>query len=421
MERFFKVKTTEEVLEIIRGFNPLDSETVSLEDASGRVLSRDVLSPEDLPPFYRASMDGYAVRAKDTFGATESLPAFLQVCGEVLMGERPRVSVGKGQAVKISTGGMLPEGADAVVMIEYCHTLDEDTIEVSKSVSPLENVISPGDDVRSGQPVLRRGRHLRPQDIGLLAGLGISRVEVTRRPKIAIISTGDEVVDIHTRPLPGQVRDVNRYSLSAFCQALGAVPFAMGRCKDEFEALKEKIGQGLEVADSVWISGGSSVGTRDLTLKVFQALGEFELLVHGISISPGKPTIIGRVRGKPVIGLPGHISSALVVAEVFLAPFLARLSGLEQDQEPFGGRVTAEMSRNVESASGRDDYLRVRLVRQGDRLKAEPIFGKSGLISPLVEGHGLVRIHRNKEGLYEGEQVEVRLFEWMPFFMDSAS
>ncbi|RLB16573.1 MAG: molybdopterin molybdenumtransferase MoeA, partial [Deltaproteobacteria bacterium] len=307
------------------------------------------------------------------------------------------------------------------VMIEYCHTLDEDTIEVSKSVSPLENVISPGDDVRSGQPVLRRGRHLRPQDIGLLAGLGISRVEVTRRAKIAIISTGDEVVDIHTRPLPGQVRDVNRYSLSAFCQALGAVPFAMGRCKDEFEALKEKIGQGLEVADSVWISGGSSVGTRDLTLKVFQALGEFELLVHGISISPGKPTIIGRVRGKPVIGLPGHISSALVVAEVFLAPFLARLSGLEQDQEPFGGRVTAEMSRNVESASGRDDYLRVRLVRQGDRLKAEPIFGKSGLISPLVEGHGLVRIHRNKEGLYEGEQVEVRLFEWMPFFMDGAS
>ena len=410
MDKFFKVKTTEEVLGIINGFNPVGSETISVEKAVGRILSADIVSPEDLPPFARSSMDGYAVRAKDTFGATESLPAFLEVVGEVLMGEKPTVRVEQGQAVKIPTGGMLPEGADSVVMIEYCHILDENTIEVAKSVSPLENVISPGDDIQAGDILLRKGHRLRAQDLGVCAALGISQLKVFKKPRIAIISTGDEVVEIETVPGPGQVRDVNRYSLMAFCMELGAVPIPLGLCKDEFSQLRNMISKGLEVAHSVWISGGSSVGTRDLTLKVFESMGDFELLVHGISISPGKPTIIGTIGGKPVIGLPGHISSALVVAEVFLTDLIGRLSGVDSLARGKSYTVKARISRNVESVSGRDDYIRVRLIRQDDDFIAEPIFGKSALISPLVQSDGLVRIHRNKEGVYEGEEVEVRLF-----------
>ena len=410
MDKFFNVKTTEEVLEIIRGFGPLDHESVSIERATGRVLAADLISPEDLPSFPRSSMDGYAVRAKDTFGATESLPALVEVKGEVLMGKRPTVKLGQGEAAKISTGGMLPDGADAVVMIEYCHSLDENTIEVAKAVSPLENVISPGDDVRQGQVLLQKGHRLRPQDIGLCAALGISHVTVTRRPRIAIISTGDEVVDISTTPEPGQVRDVNRYSLTGFCTSLGAVAQPLGRCKDDFDQLKSKIAEGLRQSDSVWISGGSSVGTRDLTLKVFESFEKFHLLVHGISISPGKPTIIGKVGEKAIIGLPGHISSALVVAEIFLTELIDNLSGIT-DKKSFSLHVVkAKMGRNVESKPGRDDYIRVKLVSDGNDLIAEPIFGKSALISPLVEGDGLVRIHRNKEGLYQGEEVEVRIF-----------
>ena len=410
MDKFFKVKTTEEVLGIINRFNPVGSETISVEKAVGRILSADIVSPEDLPPFARSSMDGYAVRAKDTFGATESLPAFLEVVGEVLMGEKPTVRVEQGQAVKIPTGGMLPEGADSVVMIEYCHILDENTIEVAKSVSPLENVISPGDDIQAGDILLGKGHRLRAQDLGVCAALGISQLKVFKKPRIAIISTGDEVVEIETVPAPGQVRDVNRYSLMAFCMELGAVPIPLGLCKDEFSQLRNMISKGLEVAHSVWISGGSSVGTRDLTLKVFESMGDFELLVHGISISPGKPTIIGTIGGKPVIGLPGHISSALVVAEVFLTDLIGRLSGVDSLARGKSYTVKARISRNVESVSGRDDYIRVRLIRQDDDFIAEPIFGKSALISPLVQSDGLVRIHRNKEGVYEGEEVEVRLF-----------
>ncbi len=409
IETFFKVKTTEEVLEILKQFGPCSIEEVNLDQAVGRVIAEDITSPEDLPEFHRSSMDGYAVRAKDTFGASESLPAFLEVAGEIPMGEIPHITLQKGQAAKISTGGMLPKGADAVVMIEYCHELDEATIEVTRSVSPLENVIAPGDDVKAGQCIFKKGKRLRAQDVGLLAGLGIDTIKVFSKPRIAIISTGDEIVDIRTKPLPGEVRDINRYSLAAFCRALGAIPLPLGRCSDDFDSLKQLISKGLKEADSIWISGGSSVGTRDLTLKVFETFHEFQLLVHGISISPGKPTIIGKIGQKPIIGLPGHVSSALIVAEVFLSPLLALMSG-DQGIENISHTIRAQINRNVESASGRDEFVRVKLTKKDGLMLAEPIFGKSGLISTMVEGDGLVRIHRNKEGLYAGEEVDVLMF-----------
>lgn len=410
---FFKVKTSEEVFEILKCFGPAADEGVSLESALGRVLSKDIISPENLPGFYRSSMDGYAVRAKDTFGASESLPALLDIAGEVVMGRVPSITVGQGQAVKISTGGMLPDGSDGVVMVEYCHILDETTIEVSRAISPLENVIQPDDDFEKGTIALGRGHMLRPQDLGLMAGLGILNVSVYKRPRVAIISTGDEVIPIDQRPASGQVRDINSYTLSAFCRQQGAEPSILGLCGDNFEQLRNLVEQGMRKADTVWISGGSSVGTRDLTLKVFESFDDMELLVHGISISPGKPTIIARIGSRAIFGLPGHTASAMVVAEVFLSPFLSRLSGEEDPQRGPVYQVEAQLSRNIESASGREDYIRVRLTSCGGTLRAEPIFGKSALISTLVEADGLLKVERNTEGLYEGEMVKVMVFRRM--------
>ena len=406
---FFKVKTTEEVLSLVASFSPVGEESVPLAKAFGRVLSKDILAPENLPGFLRTTVDGYAVRARDSFGATENLPALLEIAGEVKMGEVPSVAVGAGKAVRISTGGMLPQGADSVVMIEYCHRLDQSTLEVSRAVSPQENVIQPDDDFKDGDLVVGRGRRLRAQDVGVMAGLGVTDVPVYRIPKVAIISTGDEVIPIDRKPEPGQVRDINTYTLSAFCEQEFVVPIFIGLCRDRFDDLLAMVRKGLEVADSVWVSGGSSVGTRDLTLKVLESLEDMELLVHGISISPGKPTIIARIGPRALFGLPGHVASAMVVAEIFLRPFLSRLSG--EAEKKRHNVVKARLARNVESASGRDDFLRVRLVKQGDEWVAEPIFGKSGLISTLVEADGLLRVDRNTEGLYQGDRVEVVVFE----------
>jgi molybdopterin molybdotransferase len=407
---FFKVKTSEEVLKILEGFDSVGEENSSIDDALGRVISRDIRSPENLPGFYRSSVDGYAVKAEDTFGATESLPGLLDVSAEVTMGEPPVGGCASGKAVKIPTGGMLPEGADGVVMLEYCHELDKETIEVTRAISPLENVIRPDDDFKQGGIVFRKGSSLRSQDLGLLAGLGIIDVQVYRRPRVAIISTGDEIIPIDKKPVAGQVRDINSHTLGAFCRHAGAIPITLGLCGDDFTQLRDKVVRGLDMADTVWISGGSSVGTRDLTLKVCESFREMELLVHGISISPGKPTIIARIGSRAVFGLPGHAVSTMVIAQVFLKPFLSRLSGRNDFRAASGFHVNAELSRNIESASGRDDYIRVKLDHKGDKIIAEPIFGKSGLISTLVEAHGLVRVDRNTEGLYQGQVVRVILF-----------
>jgi molybdopterin molybdotransferase len=406
---FFKVKTTEEVLSLLKGFEPVGADSVPLSKAFGRVLSQDMVSPENLPGFVRTTVDGYAIQARDSFGATESLPALLEIAGEVKMGELPSITAGSGRAVRISTGGMLPPGADSVVMIEYCHQLDESTLEVSRVVSPQENVIQPDDDYKQGAIVLSKGRRLRAQDVGVLAGLGLTEAPVHRIPKVAIVSTGDEVIPVDRKPKPGEVRDMNTYTLGAFCEQERAAPIYIGLCGDRFDELLAMVKKGLETADTVWVSGGSSVGTRDLTLRVFECLEDMELLVHGISISPGKPTIIARAGRRALFGLPGHVASAMVVAEIFLRPFLTTLSGEGDWGKKGGGAVKARLARNVESVSGRDDFIRVRLVKDDEGWVAEPIFGKSGLISTLVEADGLLRVGRNREGIYQGDTVEVML------------
>lgn len=408
---FFKVKTSEEVLQLLKGFDPAGTETIDIGDALNRILSREIIAEEDLPGFRRTTMDGYALRACDTFGASENLPAFLELMGEVAMGQIPTDIVTPGKAIRISTGGMIPEGADAVVMIEYCHSLDEKTIEVSRTVSPLENIIMPGDDFKKGVVIFERGAMLRPQDIGILAGLGIQTITAYKRSKVAIISTGDEVIPIDQSPRPGQVRNINSYTLSAFCSQVGAIPVNLGLCKDNFSDLRKMVAGAIETCDTVWISGGSSVGIRDITLKVIESFDGAELLVHGIAISPGKPTIIARIGNKAVFGLPGHVASAMVVAEIFLNPFLSRLAGVVSAPEDNHFYLQAQLARNIESASGRDDYIRVKLDKRDGRIFAEPIFGKSGLISTLVDAHGLLKIDRNTEGFYKGQTVDVMLFK----------
>ena len=410
MEGFFKLKTPDEVFQIIDGFSPVGHEAVSLENALGRVLSRDLIAPEDLPDFFKSTMDGYAVQAGSTFGATESLPALLETAGEIAMGQAEKIGLHAGQAIKIPTGGMLPEGADGVVMVEHCTPLDAETLEVSRAISPLENIIQPGDDFKRGSVILSMGKRLRPQDLGVLAGLGFCEIPVFQRPRIAILSTGDEIVPATDRPMPGQVRDINRYTLGALCRNMGAVPIHMGLCPDHFETLREMVGKALSEADALWISGASSVGTRDFTLDVFETLPDFTLLVHGISISPGKPTIIGRSGGKYVIGLPGHPASALVAAEIFMTRMIETLSGVMGARHGVHTVKQAVLKRNIPSSGGREDYVRVKLENHREGLIAIPMFGKSGLISTLVEGDGLVRIDMNTEGLYEGQSIDVMLF-----------
>ncbi len=410
MKSFFNVTTTEDALELIRGFKPLGEETVPLDSALGRVLSRTVASPEDLPHFSRSTMDGYAVRARDTFGASEQLPSLLNVVGEIRMSQAPTFSLRKGEAAGISTGGMLPDGADAVLMVEYSRRVDDGIIEASRSVSPGENVIQRGEDLAKEGPALDAGTVLRPQDLGLLAGVGIAEVRVHRRPVVALLSTGDEIVSPEDTPAAAQVRDVNRTTLASLVRQAGGETVFLGLVKDDLDALKEKTREGLSKADVVLVSGGSSVGVRDFSLSAFESLPGAEILFHGLTISPGKPTILAGVGNRSVWGLPGHVTSAMVVFMVFVLPMLRVLSGIRRSRpDPFAV-IPARLSRNLGSAQGRDDFVRVRLERHEDGWVALPVLGKSGLISTLVEADGLIRIDRHSEGLYAGEQVSVYRF-----------
>ena len=410
MRSFFKVKTAEDIFESLKDIEPLGKESVPITGALNRVLARDSISGEDLPGFQRSTMDGYALAAKDSFGASENLPTPLNIVGEVTMGEIPQWALHRGECAQISTGGMLPEGADAAVMVEYTQKVEDGVVEISRPVSPLENVILPDDDVRKGQVVLHKGSLLRPQDLGILAGLGISMVDVYIRPKAAIISTGEEIVDISKKPKAGQMRDINSYTLGGLCVQLGVEPIYCGIIKDRFEDITLFIEKGLSQADVVLLSGGSSVGVKDFTLDAFLSLDGVEVVAHGVSISPGKPTIIARKENKTLWGLPGHPVSAMIIFDIFLKYLFGKLVGLTNLTEYNSHSIEAELDRNIESANGREDYIRVKLTQAEGKWLATPILGKSGLISTMVEADGIVTIDMNTEGLYKGETVQVRLF-----------
>ncbi|MBI4765120.1 MAG: molybdopterin molybdotransferase MoeA [Deltaproteobacteria bacterium] len=408
MKPFFQVKTSEEIHKIIQTLPCLPEEKIGLNDGLNRVLSKAVFSPEDLPHFPRATMDGFAVRARDTFGASEAVPALLTLAGEIGMGQQAREPIEPGYCFRIATGGMLPPESDAVAMIEHSQQLDDQTIEIFKPVSPLDYVIQPGEDIKKAQPVLPAGVRLRPQDLGILAGLGITDFRVYRQPKVAIISTGDEIVSVEEQPPPGFIRDINSITLQALTAKVGALPDFLGRTRDNYEQLKALCEKGLNQADMILISGGSSVGARDYTLEVIHSFPGSEILAHGISISPGKPTILARIGDKILWGLPGHVVSAMIVFTLFVKTSLHQLEGETISKQPPG--FQARLSRNMASSQGREDYIRVSLEKQGTEWLAIPILGKSGLISTMVKADGLIRIDQNCEGLEKGEWVEVMLF-----------
>jgi molybdopterin molybdotransferase len=405
MKEFFKLMDLPAVLALADRFGVTTSETVALDEALERVLAEPLTADLDIPGFTRSTMDGFAVAATATFGASEGNPAYLNVTGRVAMGEETDLKLGSGEAVQIATGGMLPAGADAVVMVEHTDRLDETTIEVYKSVAPGQNVVAQGEDVAAGSEVLTKGRRLRPQELGLLAALGRDRVAVHRRPGVGILSTGDEVVDIHTEPRLGQIRDMNAYALAGQAQRCGALTTTYGIVGDDAAELMRHCAAALAENDVVLLSGGSSVGARDFTIEILEALPDTEVLVHGISISPGKPTILARSGAKAVWGLPGHVTSAMVVFTAVVKPFLLHLGG--RLGEGATTRCLARLTRNLASAQGREDYLRVRLSEKGGELWAEPLLGKSGLIRTMVQADGLVAVPKDTEGLETGAVVEV--------------
>lgn len=416
---FFRVVSTADARAAIVALAAVGSERVAVADAAGRVLAEDVRAAEDMPHFDRATMDGYAVRARDTFGASASVPAYLELVGVVEMGRAAGQPVGRGEATRISTGGMLPPGADAVVMVEYTEeiagsarrgTTAGRTVEVQRPAAPWENVMRVGEDIALGATVFPRGRRLRPRDLGALAGIGIRRVKVHARPRVALLSTGDEIVAPDARPKPGQVRNINAWSLQAMLTEAGAEVTDLGVVRDRRAALEAALAAGLRDADAVVLSGGSSVGTKDIALEVLQGFARAEVLFHGISVAPGKPTILAQALGKPVLGLPGHPQSALLICELFGVP-LVRVLGGEDGAAAFrpARTVRATLARNIASKPGREDYARVALVRSGATLLAQPMAGKSGAVFNLVQADGLVCVPASAEGLDEGVEVDVIL------------
>ncbi|GAB1410574.1 molybdopterin molybdotransferase MoeA [Desulfovibrionales bacterium] len=407
---FFKLVSVAEFLAHLAKFPPLASEPVPLEQSLGRVVAQTLLSAEQLPAFGRSTVDGYAVRAADTFGCSESELALLHITGEVPMGASPGPEpVRPGTAVRLWTGGALPAKADAAVMLEYTQQLDEHTIGVFRPVAPGENCIRAGEDVESGACVLSAGHHVRPQDMGVLAGLGIGEIMAHQRPKVALLATGDELVPYRQAPQAGQIRDMNSVMLAGLVRQAGAEPQCYGIGPDNFSRLSALCATALDAADVVLLSGGTSVGQRDFTRDVFAALGA-EIVVHGVAIKPGKPTILARLGNKALFGLPGHVASAMITFMLFVRPLLRALSGLHCTH---GLRtVRARTEYPMPSSMGREDYCCVQLVPQaGQALPlARPVLGKSGLLTPLVRAQGILPIGRDVEGLDRGVETDVLLF-----------
>jgi len=409
MPQLFTVITPQEAwLRLEPHLRPIERvEIIATDEALGRVLAEDAIAPSDLPSFPRSVMDGYAVRAEDTYGASESLPAYLKVIGEVTMGKPAEITLSPGEAALIHTGGMLARKANAVVMLENTREVDTSTIEVVRPVAKGENVLQIGEDLAQGKALLPRGSLLRPQDIGGLLALGITKIAVFQRVRVALISTGDELVPPEDEPKPGQIRGINAYTLASLTLRAGGIPIKLGIIPDDYQALKEAAEKAMREADIVVISAGSSVSTRDITAQVINSLGKPGILVHGISLRPGKPTILASVDQKPFFGLPGNPASAMITFDLFVTPSIYKLSGCSQPPKRY---LKAKLSRNIPSAPGREDYVPVKIEERNGELWAEPIFGKSNLISTFIKADGIAQVPLDKTGLAAGEIALVRIF-----------
>lgn len=405
---FFNVVTVDEANDMITSnFSEYQFETecVDLIYGTKRILAEDIISSMDVPEFNRSTVDGYSVIIEDTHGATYAIPSMLTNVGETRMGEVPSTDIVSGQALYTPTGGMLPESATGVIMIENTESLDEETLLIYKPISKGENIIYKGDDTKKGDVVLQKGRKLSPEAIGVLASLGISKVKVYKKPKFYIISTGDEIIDIDEELTLGKIRDINSYALISMAEELGCEVVGRNIVKDEYKLLRDEVQKGLEVSDIVLLSGGSSVGTRDYTDKVISSFNGKGVLIHGLAIKPGKPTIVGEGDGKLIVGLPGHPVSSIVVFKAIVEEFIRDKMGIRE----IPPQVNATMETNFPSSPGKKTYHMVKLRREEDEYIASPTFGKSGMISLLSQSQGYIIIDEHEEGIYKGEERRVYL------------
>jgi molybdopterin molybdotransferase len=402
---FLKSITRKAALEIIDAF-PLNPkmETVDIENALDRVLAEDIISEEDIPPFSRSLVDGFAVKAKDTYGAKETSPLFLTVSGRVEIGQETDIILDDGHCAGISTGAMIPEGTDGIVMEEYIRRLP-DAVEVTKTVHKGENICFRGEDITKGNMVLKKGKKLSPFDIGILSALGIKNPPVFKKPEIAVISSGDEITAIDEIPPPGKIRDINRYTVSNLLRKESVNITFVGIARDSIDEITEKL-LSAQKYDVILISGGSSKGERDYITDAIEKLGG-KILFHGVNIKPGKPTIFGKLWDKPIFGLPGHPNSCIMAVIRFVLPLLQRLKGeLLQDSR----RIKAALTTNVPSSYGIEEYARVSIEVVDGTYQATPIFAKSSVISSLALAPGYIIIPESTEGYEKDEEVEVYFF-----------
>ena len=408
MADFFNVISPPEAIALMsKNLSEVEFETVDTEDSFGRILSGQIFSQEDSPSFDRSSMDGYSVRASDTYGASDALPAYLELIGEVPMGSAAAIALSPGDAAIAYTGGMLADNADAVVMVEHTKISPSGLLEVYRPVASGENVIVSGEDFRKGDPIVGAGHLIGHAELGALMSLGITEVNVYTKPKISVISSGDELVEPGTQLTGGMIRDVNLYSIGALVENLGALPTSFPRIPDEYDKLLEVANKAAQISDMVIFTAGSSVSSRDLTATVINDMGSPGVLVHGLSVKPGKPTILGMSDGKPIIGLPGNPVSAITIFRAVVDPLIRLISGAKE--VPQNKVIEAVVDSDLPSSSGRTDYVRIRLRYDQGTVRAVPVYGKSNLISTLLGSDGYVEIDADSSGIYQGTAIEVNL------------
>jgi molybdopterin molybdotransferase len=406
---FFKTTTIEdgrnEIASRLKKYE-ISHEEVDILESRGRILYEEIISRENIPGFNRSTVDGYAVNSKDSHGASSTIPSMLSLVESVEMGNVPKKSIERGQTSYVPTGGMIPDGSDSVVMIENAEKLDEENIMIYKAVSKGQNVIFKGDDISEGETVLPKGKRITSHDIGVLATQGLSKVKVYRKLKVAIISTGDEIVDLDEPFDTGKIRDINGYVLSARVIELGAEVERKAIVKDEFELLKNEVGDAIERADIVIVSGGSSVGAKDYTYEVINSFGGEGVFIHGVAVKPGKPTIVGMAGEKIVFGLPGHPSSSILLFNIFVKEAMKNIYGtIEVEKSAY-----CKMDSNFPSSSGKKTYQMVSVYEADGEMYARPVFGKSGMITLLSKADGYIEIEPHEEGIYSGEKRKVIYF-----------
>lgn len=400
------VNAAREKLELHFGNKTSEIEVVDIRECVNRYLAEDIYSDIDNPSFSKAVVDGYAVIARDTFGVTDSIPVFLKIIGIVEIGNKTELKLIKGECAYVPTGGVIPEGADSVCMIEYTEKLDENTVSIGKPTAPGNGIINKGDDFHVNDLLFSKGKKIETKDIGLLAATGKQKIKVFKKPEITIISTGDEIVGVGEFPKEGQVRDINSYALAAMAEEIGCIVNSIEVIQDDFEKFKATLKMAVDKSDLIMISGGSSAGMKDLTVDVIEEMEDSEVFTHGIAIKPGKPTIIAKISGKPVFGLPGHPVSAISVFKSVVEDFILKsyFSSVEKKKT-----IQARITSNIHNGEGRETYQFVNLSKSDDGYRAVPIYSKSSAIKQVMTADGYIKIDSLKEGVIEGEVVEVIL------------